>query len=141
VYNSYTQASTKPHQDYIYHDVSWYAQDTWKIHRRLTLDLGVRFSWYQPVYNRAGDGSFFNPSLFDTAKAPRIYRPVCVGAATCAAGAATYRALDPAATETPTMANTQPSFFVGKLVRIPASSATDWRWRVKVTPRAASKRR
>jgi hypothetical protein len=116
VYNSYTQASSKPHQDYLYHDISWYAQDTWKIHRRLTLDLGVRFSWYQPVYNRAGDGSFFNPSLFDPAKAPRIYRPVCVGAATCAAGAATYRALDPGATGTPTMANTQPSFYVGKLV-------------------------
>jgi hypothetical protein len=76
VYNSYTQASTKPHQDYLYHDISWYAQDTWKIHRRLTLELGVRFSWFQPVYNRAGDGSFFNPSLFDAAKAPRIYRPV-----------------------------------------------------------------
>jgi hypothetical protein len=115
VYNSYTQASTKPHQDYIYHDVSWYAQDTWKIHRRLTLDLGVRFSWYQPVYNRAGDGSFFNPSLFDTAKAPRIYRPVCVGAATCAAGAATYRALDPAATETRRWRT-----------RSPASSSASW---------------
>src|SRR5262249_47266769 len=91
-------------------------QDTWKIHPRVTLDLGVRFSWYQPVYNRAGDGAFFNPSLFDPAKAMRIYRPVCVGAATCASGATTYRALDPAITATPTLANTLPSFYVGKLV-------------------------
>src|SRR5947208_8620971 len=58
VYNSYTQASTKPNQDYFYHDISWYAQDTWKISRRLTLDLGVRFSWFQPVYNRAVDASY-----------------------------------------------------------------------------------
>jgi class 3 adenylate cyclase len=43
VYSSYTQASAKPHQDYRYQDVSWYVQDTWKIHRRLTLDLGTRF--------------------------------------------------------------------------------------------------
>jgi len=28
----------------------------------------VRFSWYQPVYNTAGDGSFFNPDLFDAAR-------------------------------------------------------------------------
>lgn len=116
VYNSYTQASAKPHADYLYHDISWYVQDTWKIHPRLTLDLGIRFSWFQPVYNREGDGSFFNPSAFDPAKAPRIYRPVCVGAATCASGAATYRAIDPAVSGPATLSNTQSSVFVGKLV-------------------------
>jgi len=115
-YTSYRQDSAKPLGDYIYHDVSWYAQDTWKVHPRLTLDLGMRFSWYQPVYNRAGDGAFFNPSLFDPAKAQRIYRPICVGASTCASGAATYRAVDPGFSGTATLANTLPSFFVGKLV-------------------------
>jgi len=115
-YTSYRQDSAKPLGDYIYHDVSWYAQDTWKVHPRLTLDLGMRFSWYQPVYNRAGDGAFFSPSLFDPAKAQRIYRPICVGASTCASGAATYRAVDPAFSGTATLANTLPSFFVGKLV-------------------------
>jgi Carboxypeptidase regulatory-like domain/TonB-dependent Receptor Plug Domain len=116
IYTSYRQDSAKPYGDYIYHDISWYVQDTWKIHPRLTLDLGMRFSWYQPVYNRAGDGAFFNPALYDPTKAPRIYRPVCVGAATCASGAATYRALDPALGATPTLSNTLPSFYVGKLV-------------------------
>jgi Carboxypeptidase regulatory-like domain/TonB-dependent Receptor Plug Domain len=116
VYNSYTQASAKTHQNYLYHDVSWYLQDTWKIHRRLTLDLGMRFSWYQPVYNSGQPESFFNPSLFDPSKAPRVYRPVCVGAATCASGAVTYRALDPASVGAPTLDNTLPSFYVGKLV-------------------------
>lgn len=116
VYTSYRQDNAKPYADYNYHDISWYVQDTWKVHPRLTLDLGIRFSWYQPVHNRAGDGAFFNPALYDPAKAPRIYRPVCVGAATCASGAATYRALDPALGSAPTLANTLPSFFVGKLV-------------------------
>ena len=116
VYTSYRQDNAKPYADYTYHDVSWYVQDTWKVRPRLTLDLGIRFSWYQPVFNRAGDGAFFNPGLYDPSKAPRIYRPVCVGAATCASGAATYRALDPALGATPTLANTLTSFFVGKLV-------------------------
>jgi hypothetical protein len=116
VYFTYTQANAKPHGNYLYHDVSWYVQDTWKIHPRVTLDLGVRFSWYQPVYNAAGDGSFFDPSLFDPAKAPRIYRPVCVGAATCASGATTYRAIDPSVSGAPSLTNTLPSFYVGKLV-------------------------
>jgi len=116
IYTSYRQDSAKPLGDYVYHEVSWYAQDTWKIHPRVTLDLGARFSWYQPVYNRAGDGAFFNPSLYDPAKAMRIYRPVCVGASTCSSGSATYRAIDPAISSVPTTGNTLPAFYVGKLV-------------------------
>ncbi|HKQ75470.1 MAG TPA: TonB-dependent receptor, partial [Blastocatellia bacterium] len=116
VYNSYTQASAKVKQSYFYQDISFFAQDTWKITPRLTLDLGMRFSYYEPYHNVVGPESFFNPSLLDPAKAPRIYRPVCVGAATCAAGQTAYRALDPATTGAPTLANTQPGFLVGKLV-------------------------
>src|SRR6185436_20666560 len=96
--------------------ISGYAQDTWKIAPRLTLDLGVRLSHYEPYHNVTGPESFFDPKLFDASKAPRIYRPVCVGAATCASGAATYRALDPNTTATPSLANTQPGYYVGKLV-------------------------
>jgi len=60
VYNSYSQANGKPYQNYLYHDVSFYAQDTWKVNKHLTLDLGIRFSWYQPVHNTAGDGAYFD---------------------------------------------------------------------------------
>jgi outer membrane receptor protein involved in Fe transport len=116
VYTSYLQASTKVKQSYFYQDISWYAQDTWKITPRLTLDLGMRFSYYEPYHNIIGPESFFNPTLFDPSKALRLYRPVCVGASTCSAGQAAYRALDPATTGTPTLANTQPGFLVGKLV-------------------------
>src|SRR5258705_238319 len=38
------------------------------------------------------------------------------GASTCASGAAAYRAVDPAVTGAPTLANTQPGYYVGKLV-------------------------
>ena len=116
VYNSYTQANGKPYQNYLYHDVSGYAQDTWKVNQHLTLDLGIRFSWYQPVYNTAGDGAYFDPTAFDPTKAERLYRPVCVGASTCSLGAATYRALDPATAGAATLANTMPGYYVGKLV-------------------------
>jgi len=115
VYNSYLQASTKVKQSYFYQDISYYAQDTWKITPRVTLDLGMRFSYYEPYHNTIGPESFFNPSLFDRSKAQRIYLPVCVGAATCAAGQAAYRAIDPITTGAPTMANTQPGILVGKL--------------------------
>jgi len=116
VYNSYTQASSKPQQNYLYHDISWYAQDTWKVNQHLTLDLGVRFSWYQPVYNTSGDAAYFSPSAFSTSQAERLYRPICVGVSTCSSGAATYRAIDPTTTGAATMANTLPGYYVGKLV-------------------------
>ena len=76
----------------------------------------MRFSHYNPYVNLVGPESYFDPSLFDPSKAMRIYRPVCVGASTCNSGAATYRAIDPLTTGTPTLANTQPGFLVGKLI-------------------------
>ena len=116
VYNTYAQWSTKVTQNYLYHDISWYAQDTWKVNKHLTLDLGIRFSWFQPVYDTSGDAAYFDPSAYDPTKAARLYRPVCVGASTCSSGASTYRAIDPATTGTPTLQNTQPGYYVGKLV-------------------------
>ncbi|MGH9936630.1 MAG: TonB-dependent receptor plug domain-containing protein, partial [Blastocatellia bacterium] len=110
VYNSYLQASVKVKQSYFYQDISYYAQDTWKITPRVTLDLGMRFSYYEPYHNIIGPESYFNPSLFDPSKAQRIYRPVCVGAPTC-----TARAIDPATTGAPTLAKTLPSILVGRL--------------------------
>ena len=97
VYNSYTQASTKVIQSYFYQDISGYIQDTWKITPRLTLDLGMRFSYYEPYHNIVGPGELLQPQSVRSRPRPRAsYRPVCVGAATCAAGQAAYRALDPA---------------------------------------------
>jgi len=61
VYTSYSQANGKPYQNYLYHDVSFYAQDTWKVNRHLTLDLGIRFSWYSRFHNTAGDGATSTP--------------------------------------------------------------------------------
>jgi hypothetical protein len=116
VYNSYGQWSKKVYQNYLYHDISWYAQDTWRVSRHLTLDLGVRFSWFQPVHDTGGDAAYFNASTFSVSSASRLYRPICVGASTCSSGAATYRAIDPAVSATPTLANTQPGYYVGKLV-------------------------
>src|SRR6185436_16068094 len=78
VYSSYTQASAKPVASYYYYDLSGYAQDTWKVNPRLTLDLGFRLSHYEPYYNSIGDGAYFDPSLYNPANAPRLYRPVCV---------------------------------------------------------------
>jgi hypothetical protein len=113
VYTSYTQASSKPVASYYYYDLSGYAQDTWKIKPTMTLDLGFRLSHYEPYYNRIGDGAYFDPSLYNAAKAPRLYHAVCV-ALPCSGN--NVRAMDPSITAPPSPSNTLGSFFVGKIV-------------------------
>ena len=81
VYTSYTQASAKPNGKYFYYDLSGYIQDTFKPNAKTTLDLGLRLSHYDPYYNAAGPGAYFNPALYSAAKAPRLYRGVVRGAA------------------------------------------------------------
>lgn len=119
IYNNYTQANAFPKGLYRYWNIEGYIQDNWKATRRLTLDYGLRISWYEPQYDVRLQTGAFNPSQYDRAKAPRLYVPVCVnGASTCASGA-NRRAVDPALVVpgfTPTMTNTQPSNFIAAFV-------------------------
>ena len=50
----------------------FYAQDSWRVNRRLTLELGVRYSLTPPFVDRYGQQSTFVPSMYSAAKAPQI---------------------------------------------------------------------
>ena len=51
-------------------------QDTWKVNRRLTLDYGMRFSWYNQMYpNNAGQQSVLALDLYSASQAPKLYTP------------------------------------------------------------------
>jgi hypothetical protein len=56
--------------------LEWYVQDTWKASRRLTLDLGMRFLWYQQWY-QGGDilHAAFAPERYVLGASPRLYVP------------------------------------------------------------------
>ncbi len=49
-----------------YHPISFYAQDSWKVNRRLTLDYGIRFDHLSPWYDENGTGlAIWNPALYN----------------------------------------------------------------------------
>jgi hypothetical protein len=121
VYNSYTQANAFPKGLYRYWNVEGYIQDNWKVTRRLTLDYGLRISWYEPQYDRLLQTGSFNPSEYDPARASRLYVPVCIIANPCRSGGAlaNLRAMDPAllaAGVRPDANNTLPSNFIAAFV-------------------------
>src|SRR5215813_12197262 len=98
VYNSYIQASNFVKGLYRYWNVEGYIQDNWKVSRKLTLDYGLRISWYEPQYDVLLQTGSFNPTQFAPSKAVRVYAPVLVCVNRDAAGACTStsrRAIDP----------------------------------------------
>lgn len=75
VFNTFSQASNYIVGVYRYWNVEEFLQDTWKIRPNLTLDYGLRAAWYEPQYDTTLQASTFVPSLWDPAKAPRLYQP------------------------------------------------------------------
>lgn len=58
--------------------VEWFAQDTWRVTSRLTLDLGVRWGWAQPFHSNLNDEAGFLPQLWDPSKRVLLIRPTTV---------------------------------------------------------------
>lgn len=76
-FRSYTETQFRPHTNIEQDMVQWYAQDQWKVNRRLSLNYGVRFGWHTPFYQRDDVGSSFEPSLFDPSRTAVFYVPGC----------------------------------------------------------------
>jgi hypothetical protein len=63
--------------DVYYWNIEWFAQDDWKITKRLTLNYGVRFYNATPQIDKNQEFAYFDPSKFKLSDVPRIYEPFC----------------------------------------------------------------
>jgi hypothetical protein len=66
MFSNYNEQNFTAMHDIAYNTYEGFVQDSWKVNKRLTLDLGLRISHFQPWYDRTGYGfSIFNPAQYD----------------------------------------------------------------------------
>ena len=98
-FDTYSQQSKRTVFNVTYQNLEFYVQDNWRVTRRLTLDLGIRFYHQSPQIDTNDTFAEFVPSLFDATPSgvPRIFVPACAVAytppATCPS--ASQRSTDP----------------------------------------------
>lgn len=71
-FDSFSQSASRPIGFFRYNQLEFYAQDTWKITSRLTLDYGMRFAWVPPQTDARNQIAIFDPAAYDPAKAMAI---------------------------------------------------------------------
>jgi len=74
-FNSYSEGTFRPYSHYRYTQVEWYAQDSWKVSNKLTLDLGLRMYHGPAAHDDRFNITTFVPSLYDKSKAARLIWP------------------------------------------------------------------
>ena len=55
--------------------MEWYAQDSWKVSRRLNIDLGIRFYSAPPAHDDRFNITTFDPASYDAKTAAVLIRP------------------------------------------------------------------
>jgi hypothetical protein len=71
-FDSFSQSSARPTGYFRYNQLELYAQDTWKLTPRFTVDFGMRFSWIPPQYDDLNQVAIFSPEFYDPAAAVSI---------------------------------------------------------------------
>jgi len=78
-FNTYTEALGRVADNRVQHTVAWFVQDTWKVHHKLTLDIGLRMYRWGRNLQQGGEASAFSLERFDPTwggRPPTLFRPV-----------------------------------------------------------------
>lgn len=73
--NSYSEATLHPDANAQFANLEWFVQDTWRVHRNVTIDAGLRFYRIGPTRSRGDQLAVFQPALYQRADAPLLIQP------------------------------------------------------------------
>ncbi|HWQ55418.1 MAG TPA: carboxypeptidase regulatory-like domain-containing protein [Bryobacteraceae bacterium] len=76
---SYAESMYKPGYKGVNFILETFAQDSWRVTRRFTLEYGVRLVYYTPWRAEDGASAGFALERYDPSKAPALFRPVLSG--------------------------------------------------------------
>ncbi len=72
---SYQESSARTRGEAAVYSAEWFVQDSWKVTKRLNVDLGVRFYSFTPWRYTNEVGAALALDRFNTAQVPALYRP------------------------------------------------------------------
>jgi hypothetical protein len=75
--NSYQESNVAPFAEGRFNQIEFYLQDNWRVSRRFTLDLGIRFVHMGPAYVAGQQLAYFDESTWNRAAAPLLFQPTC----------------------------------------------------------------
>ena len=78
-FNSYTESNSRTAGHFWYWNVESFVQDNWRVTRRLTLDIGVRFAYLTSLKDTNTSLAGFDPTSYSYTNKPRMYFPAMVG--------------------------------------------------------------
>ncbi len=71
-FNNYTEAQYDPIGYYRYTEPSAFVDDTWKVSRKLSINLGLRYEYFMTMYSQLDNLTNFVPSLYNPAQAVTV---------------------------------------------------------------------
>ncbi|MGB9605690.1 MAG: hypothetical protein ACPL88_07420, partial [Bryobacteraceae bacterium] len=74
-FQTYTEVTARVNYQPINKVMEWYVQDSWKVHRKLTLDYGIRFTYDIPPYQKKNVAANFDAARYDRSRAPLLFYP------------------------------------------------------------------
>jgi hypothetical protein len=68
-FRSYSEGGDDPLGFFRFTQYGGYVSDTWRAQKNLSLEIGLRYEYQQPIYTQGNNITNFDPALYDPAKA------------------------------------------------------------------------
>jgi hypothetical protein len=71
-FRTYSESSSDPLGFFRFTQTEAFVNDSWKVNRKLSLELGVRYQFGTPIYTQANNLANFDPARYDPAQAVTV---------------------------------------------------------------------